>query len=357
MSLMVKLINHTETLARKFIGIFGTVGAIVICFVSSISVNAAQSDGFLFVTFKNGTSSASEQIYFGLSKDGREWEALNGSMPVLYNSVGNKGARDPYLLRANDGKKFYLLATNLSMRATKDWALAKSKGSRSIIIWESRNLTTWSKPRLAMVAPVDAGCVWAPEAIYDDEQKNYLVFWASTSKSDGYSKFRIWASRTTNFINFSKPFVYIDKPMTTIDTTIIRENGQYYRFTKDEKYKAITMEAAPQLSGPWGDVPGFSLSGLKGVEGPQAYKSFEGDPAKPSQWTLIVDRYSTQEGYAPFVANDLSSGKFVAGIGFKFPFQFRHGSVLGISRNEYRGLQARYGLANVGDIPPISQER
>lgn len=204
------------------------------------------------------------------------------------------------------------------------------------------------------MAPEDAGCAWAPKAIYDEEQKNYLVFWASTSKSDGYSKFRIWASRTTDFIEFGKPFVFIDKPTTTIDTTIIRENGRYYRFTKDEKYRAITTEAGLRLSGPWNDVPGFSLCGLEGVEGPQVYRSFGSDPTRSSQRTLIVDRYSTQEGYAPFVTNDLSSGKFVPGVGFKFPFQFRHGSVLAISRNEFRRLQARYGVGNGRKSTPIS---
>ena len=36
-----------------------------------------------------------------------------------------------------------------------------------------------------------------------------------------------------------------------IDTTIVFENGKYYRFTKDEKFKAITAESSDKLDGPW----------------------------------------------------------------------------------------------------------
>ncbi len=40
-----------------------------------------------------------------------------------------------------------------------------------------------------------------------------------------------------------------------------------YRFTKDEKFKAITMETSPRLEGPWSHVPEFSLAKMVGYEG------------------------------------------------------------------------------------------
>jgi len=52
---------------------------------------------------------------------------------------------------------------------------------------------------LAIVAPDDAGCVWAPEAIYDAGAEDYLVFWASTTRRDDFSKQRIWAAHTKDF--------------------------------------------------------------------------------------------------------------------------------------------------------------
>lgn len=49
------------------------------------------------------------------------------------------------------------------------------------------------------------------------------------------------------------------------------DGDKYYRFSKDEKLKAITMEQADHLNGPWRDVDGFSLSKLQGYEGPECY--------------------------------------------------------------------------------------
>ena len=39
-----------------------------------------------------------------MSKDGRQWNALNGGEPVLISKLGEKGVRDPYILRSHDGK-------------------------------------------------------------------------------------------------------------------------------------------------------------------------------------------------------------------------------------------------------------
>jgi len=193
------------------------------------------------------------------------------------------------------------------------------------------------------VAPQDAGCTWAPEAIYDEENGDYLVFWASTSQADDFSKHRIWAARTRDFRKFSEPFVYIDKPTSIIDTTIVRDSNRYYRFSKDEIYKAITMETSERLDGPWIDVPTFSLAKLQGYEGPEAYVIEPGAAGKPSVWGLILDHYSKGRGYQPYVSRNIASGNFEPGEGFSFPFPFRHGAVLPVSAEEFARLEAAYG--------------
>lgn len=273
-----------------------------------------------------------EQIYFAVSKDGRTWNALKGGEPVLVSQLGEKGLRDPYVLRSHDGKKFFLIATDLSINLNGDWGRAVRAGSKNIVIWESIDLVKWSTPRLVKVAPDDAGCTWAPEAIYDEDTKDYLVFWASTTKRDDFAKHRIWAARTKDFRKFGEPFIYIEKPTTVIDTTIIREGEQYFRFTKDEKFKAITMESSTKIAGPWKEVENFSLSQLRGYEGPQVYRVDNG-------WCLILDFYSQGKGYQPFETHDLKGGQFKPGAGFSFPFRFRHGSVLPISNTEYDRLE------------------
>jgi len=311
------------------------------------SALAAAPAGFLFVTFKGEQSPLTEQIYFGLSSDGRNWTALNKSEPVLVSPIGEKGMRDPYLLRAHDGKKFYLIATDLSINRTRGWDRATRAGSRSIVIWESTDLVVWSAPRLVKIAPDDAGCTWAPEAIYDHETGDYLVFWASTTRRDDFAKHRIWASRTKDFRSFGEPFVYIEKPTHVIDTTIVRDGSAYYRFTKDETHKAVSMEKADRLLGPWTPIENFSLGRLTGHEGPACYLIEASAEGRPPTWGLILDHYAKKRGYQAFVSHDLASGRFDPATGFSFPFPFRHGCVVPLSGEEFARLQAAYGAQDI----------
>ena len=306
-------------------------------------VMAAENGGFLFVTFNGEKTPMGEQIHFGLSKDGKSWEALNGGEPVLVSGLGEKGVRDPFLIRSQNGKKFYIVATDLSINRNGNWKRATHAGSKSIVIWESEDLVHWSEPRLVQVSPDDAGCTWAPEAVFDQKTGEYLVFWASMNGNDRFAKQRIWAARTRDFRTFSKPFPYIDKPHDVIDTDIVLENGRYYRFSKDEKFKAITMETAGSLDGPWSDVAGFTLAKQQGYEGPCCFRLEAEHDGKPATWCLLLDHYAKGEGYKPFVTTDLASGNFVPAPDFQFPFRFRHGSDLPLNPDEYNRIKAAYG--------------
>lgn len=74
------------------------------------------TEAYLFVHFTGTEDDAShEQIYFSVSKDGREWSILNGGKAVLESSVGEGGVRDPYIVRSPVNGKFYLMATDLSI--------------------------------------------------------------------------------------------------------------------------------------------------------------------------------------------------------------------------------------------------
>ncbi|MBI2512110.1 MAG: hypothetical protein HYV96_09025 [Opitutae bacterium] len=77
----------------------------------SVARAGATDGGFLFVMFRNEPPATAEQIHFALSRDGREWTALNDGRPVLVTELGEKGARDPYVLRREDGQGFVLIAT------------------------------------------------------------------------------------------------------------------------------------------------------------------------------------------------------------------------------------------------------
>ncbi|MBB5351258.1 sucrose-6-phosphate hydrolase SacC (GH32 family) [Haloferula luteola] len=305
----------------------------------------AEDGGYLFTTFKGEQDPMTEQIYFGLSRDGRDWKALNSGNPVLISQLGEKGVRDPYILRSHDGKKTWVIATDLSIHLTHhNWGRAVTQGSKSIVVWETEDLVNWSEPWMVKVAPDDAGCTWAPEAIYDEKEKDYLVFWASKTGRDEFKKHRIWAARTKDFKEFGEPFIYIEERRDIIDTDIVYENGTYYRFSKDETTKAITMEESTELMGRWKKVNGFSLKHLEGYEGPACFQIEAGAPGKPGKWCLLLDYYSKGQGYQPYVTDNLEKGKFAKADDIRFPFHFRHGSVLPVTEDEYQKLAEKYSL-------------
>lgn len=307
---------------------------LILC--ASGGASAVSDGGYLFVTFRGEATPMTEQVYFMVSENGRDWTALNNAEPVLVSTVGEKGVRDPYILRSHDNQKFYLIATDLSINLSNhNWNRAQTAASQSIVVWESNDLIQWSQPRLIKVAPDNAGCTWAPEAVYDVEREAYMVFWASKTSDDNYRKHRIWAARTKDFKAFGEPFVYVEKPTTVIDTTIVRENGTYYRFTKDEKYKAITMECSSNLMEGWKNVEGFSLANLTGYEGPACFMIDQANDDQPAKWCLLLDWYSRGRGYQPYETTDLSQGHFEKAAPMNFPFHpVRHGTVLPITQEE-----------------------
>lgn len=307
------------------------------------SLAPAADGGYLFVTFKGEQTPLTEQIYFVTSPDGRNWTELNQGKPVLVSTIGTKGVRDPYLIRKPDGK-YVLIATDLNVHLLNHvWKKAAQEGSQSIVIWESDDLVKWTEPRLAKIAAPDAGCTWAPEAVYDEQAGDYLVFWASANKSDDFKKFRIWAARTKDFKTFSDPFIYIERPYAVIDTSIVRENGTYYRFSKNEKDTLIFLETSKTLTGEWTLVENFSLAKTKGYEGPECYPLTVAADGKPAQWCLVMDHFTKGEGYKPFVTDDLASGEFKPAPDFKFPYRLRHGAVMPLTKEEMAKLVTAYG--------------
>ena len=108
---------------------------------------------YLFAYFKGEGLSQGEQIYFAVSRDGLHWTDLNEGNPVLVSTMGEKGLRDPFIMRSADGEKFYVIATDLKINGNGNWSAAQTSGSKSIMVWESSDLVHWSEQRMCRVAP------------------------------------------------------------------------------------------------------------------------------------------------------------------------------------------------------------
>ena len=322
-------------------------------FAGGASCAAAPSESpsaYLLVHF-TGQSARGEQIYFSVSEDGLHWTDLNNSEPVLVSTLGDKGVRDPSIIRSPDGKKFYILATDLRIANGKGWGAARSHGSTSLVFWESTDLVNWSAPWMVDVAGAipEAGCAWAPEAIYDTSTGDYFVYWATISPRDGVREARIWAARTKDFRSFTPPELYIERngdgvnAGDIIDTQIIEVKGQKYRYYRASRDSQITIEGANSLTGAWdrlGDIAHLGYTARK-VEGPILFQFNQ-----EQKWALLVDQYGTNGGYLPLTSTNLDdphgfhvlpADTYSFGTSKK-----RHGGILNITQSELAALRAKW---------------
>ena len=300
---------------------------------------------YFFAYFTGEGSANGEQIYFASSEDGMNWKELNDGKPSLVSTLGEKGVRDPFIIRSAEGDKFYLIATDLKIYGGNGWGNAQTAGSQALMIWESDDLVNWSKQRMVEIsASIDAGCTWAPEATYDPVTGEYVVYWASKVAGDNYSKQRLYYSKTRDFYSFTEPKVFIDYNESSIDTTIIMHNGTYYRYTKNEGgntnslgalTKTIFVEKSDRLLGEYTQIPSDSLNSNQWVEGPTIFK-LNNDDSAGDTWCLLVDNYGSG-GYYPLISNDLESGVFTkpASGTYKMPNGARHGTPIRITKAEY----------------------
>jgi len=306
-------------------------------------INQEQYAGYLFAYFKGEGSEDGEQVYFALSRgnDPLHWQELNGGRPILASRLGERGVRDPYLVRSPRGDCFYLVATDLKIYGNGDWSRAVTDGSRSIMVWKSEDLVRWSDQAMVEIAPPEAGCAWAPEVFYDEVEGVYNVFWASmlggeadSGNQDSYH--RMMVASTKDFNTFSKPSVYMDYGYSVIDTTMIDDRGTIYRISKGHN---VMQEAGASFH-----APNYTLINgnveqpfLVRGEGPIIFKS-----NTEEKWYCFVDEYGLR-GYVPLETTDLGSGEWSLPMKYRLPDSPRHGSVIPVTAAEYERLLEYYG--------------
>ncbi|HEV2783026.1 MAG TPA: family 43 glycosylhydrolase [Actinophytocola sp.] len=314
--------------------------------------------GYAFFYFTGEGTANGEQIYVAASRgnDPLRFDELNDGQPVLTSTLGERGVRDPFIIRSPDGTRFYLLATDLKIFGNGDWDRAQRHGSRSIMVWESRDLVHWSDQRMVQVSPPTAGNTWAPEAYWDAARGVYVVFWASKLYSPddpdhtGDSYNRMMYATTRDFVTFSPARVWHDPGHSVIDSTVIEHRGTFYRFTKDERdptsslpcAKFIVEEKSTDLLDPSFDFVAECIGSgaIARGEGPAVFKSNTED-----KWYLFIDEFGGR-GYVPFETTDLASGRWTMSSNFQLPSSPRHGTVLPITRAEWNRLTG-------GPVPPV----
>jgi len=310
--------------------------------------------GYLFSYFTGEGKADGEQVYAALSQGNSplKFRELNAGRPVLTSDLGEKGLRDPFIIRSPEGDKFYQIATDLRIFGNDDGDAAQRTGSKSIMVWESTDLVTWTDQRLVKVAPDTAGNASAPEAYYDDELGAYVVFWASkiyqTTDPDHTkdSHNRMMYATTRDFVTFTAPKLWSDPESSVIDSTIVKHGATYYRFTKDERENSADapcgtfvaeQKSTSLLDENYEPVTECIGKGkVDAAEGPTIVKS-----NTEEKWYLYLDEVGGR-GYVPFESTDLDSGTWTRSTGYSLPASPRHGTVLPITQAEYDRVLREY---------------
>lgn len=313
----------------------------------------ADRAGYLFAYFTGEQAADGERVRFALCDSPRPsgWRDLT-AIPPLAPAGG--GARDPFLIRAADGSGFHLLATDLRIHGSDGWEAAVAHGSLSLLVWHSADLRSWDGPHRVEVMPEQAGCVWAPEAVWDPGRQEYLVFWASTLyevDDPGHlrpSYQRMFCAATTDFRSFGPPRVWVDAGYPVIDSTVVEHEGWFYRFSKDERppgtadaedvAKYVFVERSRELTAPR-YLPVARGVG-RGIDGTPGLRHAEGPIVFPGPggrgWLLLLDEFGGR-GYIPFHAERLDSPVWRPVSDPELcsvPEGLRHGSVLALTEAE-----------------------
>lgn len=278
--------------------------------------------GYVYACFGNKNGADVQQLHLFLSEDGLNWTALNGFNPIFnvgtdyigsikkagthnytvadgtdipsttsgdasvlfpFEGIDN-GIRDPYIIRGcreSDSDKVWILATDLNTMASRyggnlgsntvgNWGTMSSSGSTSLFIYETSDWVHWERRYVDVGSEVQAGAAWAPEAIYNPDKDNYLVYWSCRVAVDGHARNRLYCNETKDFKTFGPTKLYeaedfykkwgkyvnANDGYGNIDTSQIwvadgdNPYGKVYRVVKDETNNHIELMGADSVLDP-----------------------------------------------------------------------------------------------------------
>ncbi len=329
-----------------------------------IAPEEPEYDGYLFAYFEgSGDRMRQEQLRFGVSADARNWVALNKNQPVIESSKISKtgGIRDPHILRGEDGKTFYTVATDMFTHKN-GWG-----ANPGIVMLKSDDLINWEHAYVdfAKEYPERFGnvhWVWAPQTVYDPAEGHYMVYFTIRHKGmNNLDFYRAYANDDfTGFI--SEPTLMFRAKYGAIDGDIVYRDGLYHLFykgnTKDENghefENGIQQATSKTLEGPW--IEDFVYldyyAGKKTVvEGSSVFKLNDED-----SYILMYDLYSNLR--YEFQRSDDLFNFTKQPEAFTKNFNPRHGSVIGsISHWSRPRIALHPTITGHASIQPLSLTR
>lgn len=301
--------------------------------------------GYLFVYF-TGNHISQEAVCMAVSTDGLTFRALNGGKPVLDSKAisSTGGVRDPHILRGEDGRTFYMVATD--MVSDNGW-----DSNRAMVLLRSDDLVNWTHSVVNMQkrykGQEQLKRVWAPQTIYDTEADKYMVYW-SMKYGDGPDViYYAYANNTfTDLEGEPRPLFVPENRLSCIDGDIVHRDGVYHLFYKTEGHgNGIKVATTRSLtSGVWDEQPDYKQQTTEAVEGAGTFKLIGQD-----KYILMYDVYMNGR-YEFTQTEDLRDFKVIDGR-VEMDFHPRHGTVIPITAAELRRVADKWGLPEGIDIP------
>jgi hypothetical protein len=317
----------------------------LVCLISSIAKSQAppplaekDKAAYLFVYF-TGNKTADEAIHFAISKDGFHYYALNNNKAVLdskkISSTG--GVRDPHILRCEDGKTFYMAATD--MVPSKGW-----DSNRAIVLLKSTDLINWTSSVVNMQqkypAQEDLKRVWAPQTIYDPEAGKYMVYWSMKYGDQPDVIYYAYANGAfTDVEGEPKPLFLPQTPAFNIDADIIKKDSLYYLFRKTGGSDGSGIKLATTLSltsGKWKEDEHYLQPTKEDVEGSSVFQLNNSD-----RYVMMYDLFRVHD-FQFSKSRDLKNFTVIDSA-VKMNFKPRHGAVVSITRSELKALISKWG--------------
>lgn len=248
-----------------------TISLLAVLFAS------CSTKAYLFTSFHEPADKGLRMLY---SYDGYHWNDLD--TVLLRPGVGDqKVMRDPSMVQGPDGA-FHLVWTS-SWRGDKGFGYASSK-----------DLINWSEEQFIPVMQLEPTTVnvWAPELFYDDEQKQFIIIWASCIPGrfergieEDSNNHRMYVTTTKDFKTFSDTKLFLDPKFSVIDAVIVKRAAKDYVLVLKDNTRPerdIKVAFADNPLGPWNNVSRAFTDNF--TEGPSVVKVKD-------DWLIYYDSY------------------------------------------------------------------
>lgn len=321
----------------------------------SSNLPKSTSGAYLFAYFRNDAKSTNgENVFYAVSKDGYNYEALNGGVPVASASQGTGHSRDPYIMKAQDGAdyKYYMVATDANTTSNYNNTGLHTWGSNDLITWDELANPQFATDKAGGSKTITNMC-WAPEAIWDPVAGKYMVYFATNeADSAANESAKIYYSYTTDFRTFSEKQVLFDPGYGVIDADITPYGNGYVMLYKKEassgtgaKKVWYTFKTGKSPSNSDGEYDAANAKIFESVSNTQA----EGPQVFPisgtSSYGVLVD-YFSDGGFGFSYTSDFESYSKISADNCSINhLNPSHGCIIPISDMEYYNLSQAFGKA------------